>query len=132
MKTIKIIVGAYGHKKTKESYVTLIGKGFETDICSVSDEEAARLIEAGVAEEVNETVTEEPAATVTVNPDTGSLEAYTVSELKDIASDLGLKFKSRATKDELIALISSAKVEITEDEEVDSEEPPVLSAVDPE
>ena len=38
----------------------------------------------------------------------------------------------RATKDELIALISSTKVETTEDEEADREEPPVLIAVDPE
>lgn len=138
MKTVKIIVGTYGHKKDNESYVSLIGKDCETDVCNVSDEEAARLIKAGVAEEVGtsievkETVTEEPAATVTGNLDAESLEEYTVAELKALAGDLGLKFKSRATKDELIALISSTKVEITEDEEVDSEEPPVLSAVDPE
>ena len=112
MKTIKIIVGTYGHKKTKESYVSLIGKDCETDICSVSDEEAERLIKAGVAEEVKEKVTEEPAATVTENPDTESLEEYTVSELKALADALGVEYKSRTTKDELIRLISAAKVQI--------------------
>lgn len=137
MKTIKIIVGTYGHKKNNESYVSLIGKDCETDVCSVSDEEAARLIKIGIAKEVGktvevkETVTEEPTATVTENLADESLEECTVAELKAKAGNLGLEFKSRATKDELIKLILSAKAEITEDEEAD-EEPPVLIAVDPE
>lgn len=131
MKTIKIIVGTYGYKKDKTSPVNLIGQGCSEDVCSVSDEEAARLIKLGIAEEAKETVTEEPVATVTENPESESLEEYTVSELKTLADALGVEYKSRTTKDELIKLISAAKVEITEDEEAD-EEPPVLSAVDPE
>ena len=65
------------------------------------------------------------------------MEEYTVAELKDLAGKLGLEFKSKATKDELIKLISATEVEYpvaedTEDEEADAEEPPVLNAVDPE
>lgn len=139
MKKVKIIVGTYGYRKNKVSPVELINS--ESGPIEVSDEEAARLIKVGVAEEVGkavevkETVTETPAVaeeTVTGHLDAESLEDYTVAELKKLAGDLGLEFKSRATKDELIALISSAEVEAPADEEADGEEPPVLSAVDPE
>ena len=131
MKTIKIILGTYGHMKNGTPPVDLIDNN--SGPIEVSDAEAARLIKLGVAEEITDTtVTEEPAATVTGNLDAESLEEYTVAELKALASDLGLEFKSRATKDELIALISSAEVEAPADEEADTEEPPVLEAVDPE
>ena len=139
MKKVKIIVGTYGYRKNNVSPVELINA--ESDPIEVSDAEAKRLIELGIAVasgkavEVMETVTDEPMATGHL--DAESLEEYTVPELKDLAGKLGLEFKSRASKDELIKLISAAEVEYpvaddTEDEEADTEEPPVLNAVDPE
>ena len=144
MKKIKIKVGTYGYRENGKPPVRLINA--ESGPIEVADEEAARLIKAGVAEEVGETVvdTTENAVDVTEIPvdvpeiaveETAkgeSLEEYTVAELKDLATKLGLEFKSRATKDELIKLISAAEVETPVVEEVDDEEPPVLSAADPE
>lgn len=134
MKTIKIVVGTYGHKKDNASYVSLIGAGSEceTDVCSVSDEEAARLIKLGVAVEVGETAVEPAGAeeTATGHLDAESLEEYTMPELKDLAKKLGLK--TGGTKDELIKRISATDVEYPVAEEADTEEPPTLEAVDPE
>ncbi len=141
MKKINIVVGTYGYRKDDKSPVELINS--ESGPIEVSEKEAARLIKLGVAEEAKETVaeeSEEPAVTeetATGHLDAESLEEYTVAELKDLAGKLGLEFKSRATKDELIKLISAAEVEYpvaedTEDEEADNEEPPVLNAADPE
>lgn len=134
---IKIIVGTYGYRKNDTSPVELIDKN--SDPIEVSDKEAARLIKLGVAEEVNKTVSETPVGaeeTATGHLDAESLEEYTVSELKDLAGNLGLEFKSKATKDELIKLISAAEVEypVAEDAGADNdgEEPPILNAVDPE
>lgn len=142
MKKIKITVGTYGYKKNGVPPVRLINS--ESGPIEVSDEEAARLIGLKRAVEVadtettvaeTESVADETVATGKL--DAESLEEYTVAELKDLAGKLGLEFKSRATKDELIKLISATEVEYpvaedTEDEEVDDEEPPVLNAVDPE
>lgn len=142
MKKIKITVGTYGYREKGKPPVRLINA--ESGPIEVSDEEAARLIKAGVAEVVDTTekvvdTTEIPVdvpeiaveETATGHLDNESLEECTVAELKKLASDLGLEFKSRATKDELIKLISSAEVEYPV-VEVDDEEPPVLSAADPE
>ena len=135
MKTIKIVVGTYGHKKDNTSQIDLIGPGWgcSTDVCSVSDEEAARLIKSGVAVEIKETVVVEPAGaeeTATGHLDAEALEEYTVSELKDLAKKLGLK--TGGTKDELIKRISATEVEYPVAEEADDEEPPVLNPADPE
>lgn len=141
MKTIKIVVGTYGYRKDNTSPVELIDK--KSNPIEVSDAEAERLIKAGVAVEVKETVAEETEDTVHDEAvgigylDAESLSGYTVPELKDLAKKLGLK--TGGTKDELIERISAAKVEYpvsedTEDAEAadDDEEPPVLNPADPE
>ena len=136
MRTIKIIVGTYGYRENGKPPVRLINA--ESGPIEVSDEEATRLVKAGIAEVVD--TTEKVVDTTEIPVDVSeiaveetakgeSLEEYTVAELKDLATKLGLEFKSRATKDELIKLISAAE-EVAE--EVDDEEPPVLSAADPE
>lgn len=133
MKTIKIILGTYGYMKNGTPPVDLIDKNSEP--IEVSDEEAARLIGLGVAKAAKKEVAETPAKaeeTATGHLDAESLEEYTVAELKDLAGKLGLEFKARATKDELIKLITATEVEYPVAEEADTEEPPVLSAVDPE
>ena len=133
MKKINIVLGTYGYRKNDTSPVELINS--ESGPIEVSDKEAERLIGLGIAEEVKKTAgTKE---TATGHLDAESLEEYTVDELKDLASKLGLEFKSKTKKDELIKLISGTEVEYpvaedTEDEEVDDEEPPVLNAADPE
>lgn len=133
MKKINIVLGTYGYRKNDTSPVELINS--ENGPIEVSDEEASRLIKLGIAEEYKEPAVVEE--TTTGNLDAESLEEYTVAELKALAVDLGLEFKSRATKDELIKLITAVEVEYataddTEAEEADTEEPPVLNAVDPE
>lgn len=106
----------------------------------VSDAEAERLVKLGVAKEVTEIAVEKHAITeetATGHLDVESLEEYTIDELKDLASKLGIEFKSKIKKEELIKLITATEIdypveEDTEDEEADNEEPPVLSAVEPE
>lgn len=138
MKTIKIILGTYGHMKNGVPPVDLIDKN--SGSIEVSDMEAARLIKLGVAKEVTEIVVEKHAITeevATGYPDAKSLEEYTIDELKDLAIKLGIEFKSKTKKEELIKLIAATEVdypveEDAEDEEAHNEEPPVLSAVEPE
>ena len=129
MRTIKIIVGTYGYRENGKPPVRLINA--ESGPIEVSDEEATRLVKAGIAEVVDTTEIPVDVSEIAVEETAKgeSLEEYTVAELKDLATKLGLEFKSRATKDELIKLISAAE-EVAE--EVDDEEPPVLSAADPE
>lgn len=141
MKKIKIIVGTYGHMKNGVPPVELIDKG--SDPIEVSDAEAARLIKLGIAKEASGTdttafvaeETTEAEETAKGHLDAESLEEYTLAELKDLAGKLGLTFRAKATKSELIKLIAATEVDYpvaddTEDEEAD--EPPVLNAAEPE
>lgn len=148
MKTVKIIVGTYGYMKNGTPPVDLIDKNCEP--IEVSDEEAARLINLGVAKAAEPTPapaaapapeskgTETPTPEVpmvTGHLDAESLKEYSYNDLKKLAKDLGLSAKG--SKEELIERIAATEVEYpeaedTEDEEVDTEEPPVLNAVDPE
>lgn len=137
MKTIKIILGTYGHMKNGVPPVDLIDKN--SGPIEVSDMEAARLIKLGVAKEVTEIVVEKHTITeeaATGYLDAESLEEYTIDELKDLAIKLGIEFKSKTKKEELIKLIAATEIDypVEEDteEEADNEEPPVLSAVEPE
>lgn len=137
MKKIKIIAGTYGYRKDGSSAVSLITP--ESDPIELSDEKAERLIKLGVAKEVGEN-----EETATGHLDAESLEEYSVSELKELATKMELTFKPKATKKDLIKLISEAEIEYpvadddTNDEDAEetndenAEEPPVLNAVDPE
>lgn len=148
MKTIKIILGTYGYMKNGTPPVDLIDKNSEP--IEVSDEEAARLIDSGVAVEVKAAVpTSAPAATqepkgteepvtdapmVTGHLDAEALKGYSYNDLRRLAKDLGLDTTGKT--EELIERIASAQVQApaTEDDgtDADNEEPPVLTAVDPE
>mgnify|MGYP003301700070 CR=1 FL=1 len=138
MKKIKIILGTYGYMKNGIPPVDLID--MNSNPIEVSDAEAERLVKLGVAKEVTEIAVEKHAITeetATGYLDAESLEEYTIDELKDLASKLGIEFKSKIKKEELIKLIAATEVdypveEDAEDEEADNEEPPVLSAVEPE
>lgn len=138
MKIIKIILGTYGYMKNGIPPVDLID--MNSNPIEVSDAEAERLVKLGVAKEVTEIADEKHAITeetATGYLDAESLEEYTIDELKDLASKLGIEFKSKIKKEELIKLIAATEIdysveEDTGDEEADNEEPPVLSAVEPE
>ena len=158
MKKVKIIVGTYGYRKNDTSPVELIDKN--SDPIEVPDAEAKRLIGLGIATAVEaKAVAPTPAAApeskeaespeaevpmVTGHLDAESLKEYSYNDLKKLAKDLGLSAKG--SKEELIERIAAAQVQApateddgtgeggTEDDgtDADNEEPPVLSAVDPE
>lgn len=125
MKKIKIVVGTYGYRKDETSPVDLIDKNSKP--IEVPNEEAARLIELGVAEEVVEgaevktaTPTPEPEfeGTATPAPDTAmvtghldaeSLKEYSYNDLKRLAKELGLSTKGKT--EELIERIAAANVQ---------------------
>ena len=131
MRRINIVVGTYGYRKNDTSPVELINSA--SGPIEVADEEADRLIGLGIAKGADEVV-EEPAEE-TGHLDAESLEEYDLAELKDLAGKMGLKFKGRISKADLIKLISDEEVKYPAEDEVedaDNEEPPVLDAADPE
>lgn len=131
MRRINIVVGTYGYRKNDTSPVELINSA--SGPIEVTDEEADRLIGLGIAKEADEVV-EEPVEE-TGHLDAESLEEYDIAELKDLAGKMGIKFKGRISKADLIKLISEEEVKypVEDDmEDADNEEPPVLDATDPE
>lgn len=131
MRKINIVVGTYGYRKNDTAPVDLINSA--SGPIEVTDEEADRLIGLGIAKGADEVV-EEPAEE-TGHLDAESLEEYDLAELKDLAGKMGIKFKGRISKADLIKLISDEEVKypVEDDmEDADNEEPPVLDAADPE
>lgn len=131
MRKINIVVGTYGYRKNDTSPVELINSA--SGPIEVADEEADRLIGLGIAKEADEVI-EEPVEE-TGHLDAESLEEYDFAELKDLAGKMGIKFKGRISKADLIKLISDEEVKypVEDDmEDADNEEPPVLDAADPE
>lgn len=131
MRRINIVVGTYGYRKNDTSPVELINSA--SGPIEVTDEEADRLIGLGIAKGADEVV-EEPAEE-TGHLDAESLKEYDLAELKDLAGKMGIKFKGRISKADLIKLISDEEVKypVEDDmEDADNEEPPVLDAADPE
>ncbi len=129
MKKVRIISGTYGLRLPGDRVdpKTPASAPFE-----VSDEEAARLVRLNVAEVVHEAA---PAP----DPEIGqeeeiqvvqeglAIEDMTVGQLKELADQMGLEYKSRATKAQMIELISNA----AGDGETESEEEgPELGAAD--
>lgn len=131
MRKINIVVGTYGYRKNDTSPVELINS--ESGPIEVADDEADRLIGLGIAKKADEVI--EKPAEETGHLDAESLEEYDLAELKDLAGKMGIKFKGRISKADLIKLISDEEVKypVEDDmEDADNEEPPVLDAADPE
>ena len=138
MKIIKIIRGTYGYRKEGTRLVEPIDKN--SDPITVSDQEAERLVSLGVAKVLDDASTE----TFIGHVDAGQFESYSYKQLQELAKNMGLK--ASGSKEELIERITAAEVEAPTNDETDEntdddaetddesgeEEPPVLSAVDPE
>lgn len=127
MKKIKILIGGYGLAE-KSGRIAL--KTADDAPFNVSDAEAKRLVEAGRAEyigkapkkeepkvEISEEVpTEEPETEETEEQeseeaavvDEMDIESMTLAQLQDLADDLGVEYKKRDKKDDLIAKIEAA------------------------
>lgn len=147
MKKVIIKVGGYGYRPDKDSAVQLITE--KNGPISVSDAEAKRLVDLKVAVYVGEESTSN-SELKTGHLDAGQFADYSYKELQKLAKDMGLS--ATGSKDELIERITTAEVqyeadaeaeeveadaeaeetEPAEDAESDTEEPPVLEAVDPE
>ena len=147
---MKILItnGTYGHSPIlpdgrKSRYVVPVNR--KSGPIDVDPEEAARLVEAGVAEYVNdepakvakapeapaeETApveeTEVPAEeTVTGHLDGTDLESMTFAELKALAQDMGIETGKIKSKAGLIEAITAVEVEAPADEDL-----PELNAED--
>lgn len=141
MRKINIVAGTYGYRKDGTSPVELIDS--KSGPIEVADKEADRLIGLGVAEEAEEVTEAQTEEMKSGYPDAEdmetaeALEEYSIAELKELAGEMRLEVKPRMTKKELIRMISDAEAKApaaddTKDEEADNDEPPVLSAADPE
>ena len=124
MKRIKITVGTYGYRRKNDGPIEAIDKNSVP--IDVVDEEAERLVGLGVAEYAGDT---------TGNLDDGQLADLSMKELQKLAKDMGLK--ANGSKEELIARITAEEVSAPaedgeQSEDGETEEPPVLTAVDPE
>lgn len=125
MKKVRIISGTYGLRLPGDRVdpKTPASAPFE-----VSDEEAARLVRLNVAEVVDEAAPEiGQEEEIQVVQEGLAIEDMTVGQLKELADQMGLEYKSRATKAQMIELISNA----AGDGETESEEEgPELGAAD--
>lgn len=134
MKKVIIKVGGYGFRPDKKSAVRLITE--KDGPISVSDDEAARLVNLGVAVYANEEAGTENL--ITGHLDAEQFADWSMKDLQKLAKDMGLK--ANGSKEELIARITAEEVQASaepdieepETEEADAEEPPVLEAADPE
>lgn len=138
MKKIKMLIGGYGLAE-KSGRVAL--KTADDDPFNVSDAEAKRLVEAGRAEYVGkapkkeepkveipeEVPTEEPETEETEEQeseeaavvDEMDIESMTLAQLQDLADDLGVEYKKRDKKDDLIAKIEAATPPSLDPQEVE-------------
>ena len=140
---IVIKSGSYGWRKTKNAVPKLIERG---GTCDVDEAEARRLVALGVAEivckadedkginadmpRVNMMDDEAEAVdSAEAHLDAEQLEEMTVTELKELAADLGLDTAKLRKKDDLIAAISA--VPVVPGEEVGEDDLPDLSAAAP-
>lgn len=103
---IRIVKGAYGLPQGR--IVKAITK--DDGPISIDPKREAELVEAGVAEYVDE-----PEA----NEENVAVEHMTVQQLKSVADQLGIKYPSNIKKDALIQLIEEKDEEV---EEADPEE----------
>lgn len=138
MKKIKMLIGGYGLAE-KSGRIAL--KTADDDPFNVSDAEAKRLVEAGRAEYVGkapkkeepkveipeEVPTEEPEIEETEEQeseeaavvDEMDIESMTLTQLQDLADDLGVEYKKRDKKDDLIAKIEAATPPSLDPQEVE-------------
>jgi len=127
---ILITNGTYGHTPTlpngkKSQYIVPVSR--KTGPVDVDPDEAARLVEAGVAEYVtDELVTETETApaeeestekTVTGHLDGTDLETMTVNDLKALANDMGIDTSKLKKKADLIEAISAVEISAPAEEE---------------
>ena len=139
MKKIKMLIGGYGLAE-KSGRIAL--KTADDDPFNVSDAEAKRLVEAGRAEYVGkapkkeepkveipeEVPTEEPETEETEEReseeaavvDEVDIESMTLAQLQDLADDLGVEYKKRDKKDDLIAKIEAATPPSLDPQEVEA------------
>ncbi len=138
MKKIKMLIGGYGLAE-KSGRIAL--KTADDDPFNVSDAEAKRLVEAGRAEyvgkapkkeepkvEIPEEVpteeleteeTEEQESEEAAVVDEMDIESMTLAQLQDLADDLGVEYKKRDKKDDLIAKIEAATPPSLDPQEVE-------------
>ncbi len=144
---IRILAGAYGHRPDPEkSYIDKKDKNSEP--FEVSDEEAARLIQLGIAESISTNVELQSdisvfsAKSITQN----DLEQLSIQKLRIMAKDLGLP--ANGSKAVLADKIRTASIKLQERQEKngeslpdenddtdvisDNEIPPFLQAAEPE
>ena len=139
MKKIKMLIGGYGLAE-KSGRIAL--KTADDDPFNVSDAEAKRMVEAGRAEYVGkapkkeepkveipeEVPTEEPETEETEEQeseeaavvDEMDIESMTLAQLQDLADDLGVEYKKRDKKDDLIAKIEAATPPSLDPQEVEA------------
>lgn len=131
MVEVKITIGSYGWRKTKDAMPKLIERG---GTCKVDEAEAQRLVALGVAAIVNE-ADEAPVATASA-PESGAapcsdipgaendaesdteahldaeqLQKMTVAQLKELAEEMCISTAKLKRKDDLIAAIIAVSVE---------------------
>ena len=138
MKKIKMLIGGYGLAE-KSGRIAL--KTADDDPFNVSDAEAKRLVEAGRAEYVGkapkkeepkveipeEVPTEEPETEETEEQeseeaavvDEMDIESMTLAQLQALADDLGVEYKKRDKKEDLIAKIEEATPPSLDPQEVE-------------
>lgn len=138
MKKIKMLIGGYGLAE-KSGRIAL--KTADDDPFNVSDAEAKRLVEAGRAEYVGkapkkeepkveipeEVPTEEPETEETEEQeseeaavvDEMDIESMTLAQLQDLADDLGVEYKKRDKKEDLIKKIEEATPPSLDPQEVE-------------
>lgn len=103
MKSIKIIVGSYGHRPDGRGSVTLITK--QSPPITVSDEEAERLVELGVAAIVENDL---PLTAPGLGPGgaEGEPPEYSMKnkadELKALMEEFELKYEEGMTKQQMV------------------------------
>lgn len=97
-------------------------------LCEI--EQAKRLVDLGVAEYVGEPVQAPEKTGTTGHLDAADLETMGYNDLKKLAADMGVKPVGGTKRENYIAAIVAAEVEIDPDNEDD--ELPDLNAADPE
>lgn len=142
MTLVKIINGVYGYRPEKSPYVIPVSS--RDPAISVDDEEAARLVEIGVAayvcQESNAGAVataipgDSDSQTIANSPDDGDgengdsdpgeiaatfdpedLKGWKMDDLKKLAADLGIDHTGIKKKDDLIAAIAAVEVTVPAD-----------------
>lgn len=120
MVKIKILGGAYGHRPAGSRHPVVINHG---ETCEVPEAEAKRLVELGVAEEVDrgavatapvelsaesreDATPDEEAAEEGQETPVPPLEDMTVAQLKELAEQMGLDISGLRKKSDILAAIS--------------------------